>query len=765
MKKIIILILLCITYAATFAQPFTPFGLGSTNWIYADSLYPRLGSDAIHYVGASPVFLRYTTTTEFDRYDSVRHCFKVSVANGVTWIAKNNRVNIGANGDVTLVTLGQDTLIASIGIYKKYIPITILEINNDCNSAPIDTFNVTTETADTTFGTTTGTGRYPDGSKAAVGATPKECYHFVKWTDSQGNTKSINANDTIVVHSDTVWIAVFAQDSFNLRLRQNPLTSPIPTGSGRYACGTTTTISAASAPCYHFVNWTDSATNAVISTNPTTTVTISKDQTIIANYQQDTFYLTVNASPLNGGTAYGTGFYACGSQASIRAVANECWEFVCWINELTGDTISKNPNELITMTGNLTIAAHFVTEPFTLYLSAEPAIGGTVNGGTTWSNEYMCGDIATLEAVPNAGYRFSHWYDNIGYIYSTAASDVIQINRNTTLTGYFEEIDATTDSVNLTLIPIPTAGGNAVTSGKYPINSAIKVTATPAVGYRFVNWTATDGEVINSNESFTILLNRDSTLYANFVDTLSGKKYIVTLERYPAGVGTVTGAGAYDLNQQASITATAPTGYQFVNWTTKNGNVASTDPNFTIVVTKDTTFIANFTEKTFVIFVTPSPTFMGNVSGTTSGLYVYNYHAIMTASPVNTDLYDFAMWVSGNDTLSQFPTLDFLVTRNMNIQAIFRDKTGIESDLNRRLEVYPNPSNGTLYAGFNVKEMANVRITLCDILGRELVKAFDGILESGYHTKNLATTGLPAGLYVLRIQIGNENLLESVILK
>ena len=58
--------------------------------------------------------------------------------------------------------------------------------------------------------------------------------------------------------------------------------------------------------------------------------------------------------------------------------------------------------------------------------------------------------------------------------------------------------------------------------------------------------------------------------------------------------GSVAGAGGYKPGDSCTLTATANTGYQFVNWTTTNGTVVSTEAAYSFTVTGNASYIANF---------------------------------------------------------------------------------------------------------------------------------------------------------------------------
>jgi len=70
--------------------------------------------------------------------------------------------------------------------------------------------------------------------------------------------------------------------------------------------------------------------------------------------------------------------------------------------------------------------------------------------------------------------------------------------------------------------------------------------------------------------------------------------YTLTVNGYPSAGGSVTGGGNYASGAQVSLTATAATGYTFVNWT-QGGTIVSAEANWTYTMPgSDTTLTANF---------------------------------------------------------------------------------------------------------------------------------------------------------------------------
>ena len=70
-------------------------------------------------------------------------------------------------------------------------------------------------------------------------------------------------------------------------------------------------------------------------------------------------------------------------------------------------------------------------------------------------------------------------------------------------------------------------------------------------------------------------------------------EFEITAIANPAEGGTITGAGSYAEGSTCTLTATANTGYNFINWT-KNGTVVSTEQSYSFTVTEDASYVANF---------------------------------------------------------------------------------------------------------------------------------------------------------------------------
>ena len=148
--------------------------------------------------------------------------------------------------------------------------------------------------------------------------------------------------------------------------------------------------------------------------------------------------------------------------------------------------------------------------------------------------------------------------------------------------------------------------GTVTGAGEYEEGKTATLTATPAEGYQFVNWTVGE-EVVSTENPYSFVVTADVALVANF-ELIPPTKYNVTVT---AENGTVEGAGEYEEGTTATLTATANEGYEFVNWTVGE-EVVSTENPYTFTVTADIALVANFKLIPVVEPEKPEPTYTEN---------------------------------------------------------------------------------------------------------------------------------------------------------
>lgn len=128
----------------------------------------------------------------------------------------------------------------------------------------------------------------------------------------------------------------------------------------------------------HF--WRANATNSL-------NVTSNWSDTFSFTTLQQTFTVTCNANPVDGGTTSGCVTYTSGTQVTLNAIPNENYSFVNWTEEQ--NILSNNSTFNFIITSNRTITANFIqSKQLTLTKpdGGELWLSGTSNS-ITWTSE------------------------------------------------------------------------------------------------------------------------------------------------------------------------------------------------------------------------------------------------------------------------------------------------------------------------------------------------------------------------------------------
>ena len=73
------------------------------------------------------------------------------------------------------------------------------------------------------------------------------------------------------------------------------------------------------------------------------------------------------------------------------------------------------------------------------------------------------------------------------------------------------------------------------------------------------------------------------------------------------------------------------------------------------------------------------------------------------------------------------------------------------------VEVYPNPTQSTARFTLDMPAGKYVRLSVYDLLGREVEHLLDGWMSAGTHQINWDTNNEPSGLYMYRLQVGESS--------
>ena len=205
------------------------------------------------------------------------------------------------------------------------------------------------------------------------------------------------------------------------------------------------------------------------------------------------------------------------------------------------------------------------------------------------------------------------------------------------------------------------------------------------------------------------------TFYRN--GTTPTTYYTVTVTANPNNGGSVNGGGSFPSGSTTVISATANTGYHFIQW-----NDGNTETTRTITVTGNVTYTAYFeADVYYTVQAISSNTTMGTTSGT--GLYLEGSTATISAS-ANTG-YHFTQWSDGNTS----STRSFTVTENVVYTAYFEANGSTETYYT--LTVVPNNSTmGAAHGGGQYLAGSTATITAVANTGYHFTQWNDGNTSS-----------------------------------
>ncbi len=302
-----------------------------------------------------------------------------------------------------------------------------------------------------------------------------------------------------------------------------------------------------------------------------------------------TFTITINANPFNGGTVIGDGSYEYGETCNLTAAPATRYNFINWTEN--GTEVSTNPDYSFTVLSDRTLVANFELKTYNISASVNPNNAGTITG----DGDYEAGSTTNLIATAASGYNFVNWTEDRIQV-STTPDYNFSVNSDRTLVANFTDL-----TYIISANASPMEGGTVSGTGGYNNNQTCTLTATAANGYSFVNWTE-NGTEVSTNPTYSFTVNSNRTLVANFeVPT-----FTITTSINPENGGTVNGSGNYEYGEICNLTASPETGYQFVNWT-ENETEVSTDKDYSFQVTANRTLVANFDNTTAIIEVVDNP--------------------------------------------------------------------------------------------------------------------------------------------------------------
>jgi M6 family metalloprotease-like protein len=293
------------------------------------------------------------------------------------------------------------------------------------------------------------------------------------------------------------------------------------------------------------------------------------------------------------------------------------------------------------------------SQSFSITTSSNPVAGGTTSGG----GNFLTGQSVVVVATPALNWNFLNWTEN-GNVVSNETSYSFTASANRVLVANFSM-----NQVTVSTASNPPSGGSTTGSGTYAVGSQVSVTASPATGYEFLNWTQ-DGNIVSTSSTYTFTTVGSVNLVANF----GVMQFTVITSANPIAGGTTTGGGVYSYNASVTVTADASSGWDFTGWY-ENGTMVSVSNSYTFNALGDHTLEAQFVQQVQVysISVSANPQQAGLVTGGGTATAGSQITVQATANPD----WEFVNWTENGSQVSTNTAYTFTVTGNRVLVANF----------------------------------------------------------------------------------------------
>ena len=320
--------------------------------------------------------------------------------------------------------------------------------------------------------------------------------------------------------------------------------------------------------------------------------------------------ITITVNPTEGGTVTGAGYYEGGDTCTLTATANEGYSFVNWTKE--GVMVSNSDTFSYIVGGDASYVANFAQGDVIIFADANVKALCIANWDTDGDGELSYAEAA---AITNLGQVFRN------------NSTITSFDELQYFTGLTSIGQHTFDYCsNLTTITFP----NSVTSiaqgsfqSCYGLTSLTIPLSVTSIGHSafygcsgltFMVVYANNPPVLGNNDVFAYV-NKSIPVYVlcnalNAYQNVNGWSVFtniigmcpgtITVVASPAEGGIVNGGGDYEYGDTCTLMATANHDYRFLNWT-ENGEVVSSEAEYTFLVVGDRNLVANFS------FTPPAP--------------------------------------------------------------------------------------------------------------------------------------------------------------
>ena len=257
---------------------------------------------------------------------------------------------------------------------------------------------------------------------------------------------------------------------------------------------------------------------------------------------------------------------------------NDCWYFDSWIEDIE----STNKTEEVVIDSNKHIVADFNIRRYSI---DKNIIGNGRIELSPSNNKYECGDLVEVTAIPDKGYKFDHWEDDLNI---STNPESINIYENKNITAVFTKKKYTLD------LTINGTGNVDVTPSKteYSYGDEVTLQAEGVGDSNFVSYTYKNKtpEIVSTDRYQNIVMNEDRNITVLFEDN----EYILTVETVGQGNVEITPEkDVYSAGDLIELEVISEDNWMFYTWSS-SPELNLEDSNESFNITEDTHITAYF---------------------------------------------------------------------------------------------------------------------------------------------------------------------------
>jgi hypothetical protein len=535
-------------------------------------------------------------------------------------------INICSGTNVTLSTgsavsyvwsNGANTPTISVNAAGNY-SVTLTGTNGCTVTSAVSTVTVTP--VPSAVITANGPTNICDGGSVGLSVPTAGSYLWSNGATTQGISATSTGN-----YSVTATNGICSATSTPTYVNFNPVPSSTVTASGptTFCQGGNVTLTAATGNSFTYL-WSNGATTQSITVAASGTYSVTVSNSFNCSSTSTPISVVVNALPTASITAGGSTTICSGNSLSLTATSANAY---LWSTGATTQSIN------VSVAGNYTVeaisAAGCTATSSVLALNVLPSPTAIITqaSGTTFCQ----GGGVVINSTPASAYL---WSNNE----TTQAISATTTGVYSVLVTAANGCTATSNAINVNVLPIPTAVIYPGTNVNICAGSTVTLSTGTAASYTWSNGANTPTITVGSNGTHTVTLTGSNGCTATSA--------VSTITVNPIPVATITAAGSTNICSGTSVNLTASTAgsYLWSNGATTQTIAASLAGAYTVTVT---TAGCSATSASTSVNVNPAPTALVTASGPTS--FCQGGSVSFTANAGNGYTY---LWSNGETTSS-----------------------------------------------------------------------------------------------------------------